>query len=94
MVVIGKFRNGAELRKKPRRQFHYNAGILIDQTSAPIPCMISDISESGARLSLEGAAELPESFVLLLIPNGAARRSCRIIWREGTTVGVVFPQAG
>src|SRR5580698_2372520 len=50
MVVVGNFRNRAELRKKPRRQFHYNAGILIQGEKSPYPCAIADISETGARL--------------------------------------------
>ncbi len=91
MVVIGNYRNRAELRKKPRRQFHYNAQILIDQKSPPIACSISDISESGARLSLEGEQALPDTFMLLLTRNGGARRQCRMIWRDGLTMGVEFP---
>jgi len=91
MVVVGNFRNRAELRKKPRRQFHYNAKILIDKKTPPIACTIVDISESGARLSLERDEELPQTFVLLLTVNGGARRHCRVVWRTGLTVGVAFP---
>jgi PilZ domain len=92
MVVIGNYCNRAELRKKPRRQFHYNAKILIDKTTPPIACSISDISESGARLSLENDRELPETFMLLLTANGGARRHCRVVWREGLMIGVEFPE--
>lgn len=92
MVVVGNYRNHAELRKKPRRSFHYNAKILKDKDSPPLPCAISDISASGARLSLENDVELPPEFILLLTPNGEARRRCRMIWRDGLTVGVKFPQ--
>lgn len=92
MVVVGNFRNHAELRKKARRQFHYNARILTDKDTPAIECSIADISETGARLSLESAAELPETFVLLLTPKGEARRHCRIVWREGLTVGVAFSE--
>ncbi len=59
MVVIGNFRNRAELRKKPRRQFHYNARILIDTKTPAIACSISDISEIGARLLLASEDALP-----------------------------------
>jgi hypothetical protein len=91
MVVVGNFRNRAELRKKPRRHFHYNAKILKDKDSPPFACSISDISDSGARLALENDVELPDTFVLLLTPNGDARRHCRVIWRDGLTLGVKFP---
>jgi PilZ domain len=91
MVVVGNYRNRAELRKKPRRQFHYTARIFIDKDSPPIACSISDISHSGARIALERADKLPDTFVLLLTANGGARRRCRVIWRDGTNVGVQFP---
>jgi hypothetical protein len=92
MVVIGNYRNHAELRKKPRRQFHYNARILTDKDTPLLACSISDISQTGARLALERDEKLPDTFMLLLSANGGARRHCRVIWREGMTVGVEFPE--
>ena len=91
MVVVGNFRNRAELRRKPRRNFHYNASVLIDGTSPPRPCAIADISETGARLVLAKECELPERFILLLTRRGEARRLCRLVWRNGLSAGVEFP---
>lgn len=84
-------RNRAEQRKKPRREFHYNARIVADKDAPPIACMISDISEGGARIALAREVELPDMLVLLLTESGAARRQCRVIWRDGATIGVKFP---
>jgi len=92
MVAVGNYRNHAELRKKPRRQFNYNARVLIDNNSPLVVCAIVDISESGARLALEADEALPETFTLLLTRNGRARRDCRLVWRDGQTLGVEFPQ--
>ena len=80
-----------ELRAKSRRQFHYNASVLIDGTSPPRPCAIADISETVARLVLAKECELPERFVLLLTRRGEARRLCRLVWRNGLSAGVEFP---
>ena len=91
MVVVGNYRNQAELRKKPRRQFHYNASVLLDATSSPQPCAIADISATGARIVLQSACELPERFILLLTRGGEARRHCRLVWRDGLAAGVEFP---
>jgi hypothetical protein len=93
MVVVGNFRNRAELRKKPRRSFHRTARILISREAPLIACAIVDISETGARLLLDNDGEVPEQFVLLLTPTGHPRRDCRVIWREGLTLGVEFPQS-
>ncbi len=90
MVVIGKFRNRTELRKKPRRQFQYVARILTDDNKT-IACEIVDISDSGARLALEQESELPKTFMQLLTADGDARRHCRMVWCNETKVGVEFP---
>ena len=93
MAIVEKNRNGAELRKKQRRQFHYGAKILIDKKSPPVACLISNISDSGARLDLESEVDLPDTFWLLLTPKGDARRHCRVVWREKAVVGVKFPDS-
>jgi methyl-accepting chemotaxis protein len=92
MVVVGNFRNRAELRKKPRRQFHYIAKVIIDENGTALACSIADISETGARIVFESDATVPERFVLLLNATGEARRHCHVVWRSGATVGVTFPQ--
>jgi len=92
MVVVGNSRNRAELRKKTRRAFHYNAAIVTEAAQQPLLCSIADISESGARVVLESECELPQRFVLLLTRKGDARRRCRLVWRDGLTVGVAFPE--
>ena len=92
MVAVGNYRNRAELRKKPRRSFHYHAKILKDKDTQ-VACAVADISHSGARLHLENDVELPPEFVLLLTRNGGAHRNCRIIWRDGLSLGVKFPES-
>jgi hypothetical protein len=81
----------SELRRNPRRNFHYNASVLLDGTSPPRPCAIADISDTGARIILQAECELPERFILLLTRSGEARRHCRLVWRNGLSAGVAFP---
>jgi hypothetical protein len=90
MALARHSRSRAELRKKPRRAFQYAAKIFKDTKSRPLACTISDISESGARLTLDGGGELSDRFVLLFTRNGSTRRRCRVVWRSGSTVGVAF----
>ncbi len=59
MVVTGNFRSRAELRKSPRRKFHYNATIIIEGDTQPHRCAIVDVSNTGARVQLEDDCELP-----------------------------------
>jgi hypothetical protein len=91
MVAVGNYRSQAELRKSPRRKFHYNATIIVERGADPRPCAIIDISHSGARLQLKNDCELPERFMLLLTKGDGPRRHCKIVWRDGLLIGVQFP---
>ena len=89
MVAVGTSRAKAELRKHARKPFHWRATIVAG-AEQPRPCMVTDVSESGARLKLDKSAELPDKFILLLTTSGAARRMCRVVWRSKKEAGVKF----
>ena len=90
MVVIGDFRQQAELRKRRRKALHYAAWILVGPSAEPRKCMLSDISDSGARLTGISQEGLPQEFLLLLSKEGGPRRRCRQVWRDGDRIGVEF----
>jgi hypothetical protein len=52
--------------------------------------MLSDVSKAGAKISLAGHLDVPENFALLLSAEGHTRRTCRVVWRDGTLMGVEF----
>jgi hypothetical protein len=54
-------------------------------------CALHDVSKSGACLSALGAAEMPETFDLVLEAPGLTR-SCRVAWKDDT-LGVRFTRA-
>jgi hypothetical protein len=55
-------------------------------------CFLLDASESGAKLEIEGSAEVLQSkeFFLLLSSTGLAFRRCEMVWIDGSQVGVKF----
>jgi hypothetical protein len=55
-------------------------------------CMMEDISETGAKLTVEGSVEgLPlKEFFLLLSSTGLAYRRCELVWVNGNQIGVNF----
>jgi len=78
-----------ERRKIPRRAINRVAQFSSDDGSLPRSCMITDISEAGARLFSE--ADLPQRFTLSVSGDGGhARRDCRVVWRLGGEFGVEF----
>ena len=85
-------RKRPEQRKHPRRQINYaGAKIVVDKKNTAVNCVVFDVSEGGARIVLENDHAVPDRFLLLLAPNGATPRACRVIWRNGAILGVAFP---
>lgn len=66
------------------------AQITFKDRGQPVHCVIHDMSDGGARLSLEpAAAELPHIFTLVLFKD-SLQRNCRMVWTKGRFVGVKF----
>ena len=57
-----------------------------------MPCAMDDVSDSGAKLRIEGSAEsiTLKEFTLLLSANGKALRHCEVTWAKGSELGVRF----
>ena len=55
-------------------------------------CFLLDASESGAKIELDGSAEVLQSreFFLLLSSTGLAFRRCELVWVDGPLVGVRY----
>jgi hypothetical protein len=59
-------------------------------------CKMEDVSETGAKLTVEGSVEglhLTE-FFLLLSSTGLAYRRCELSWVNGDQIGVTFLRPG
>ncbi|MGX4803414.1 PilZ domain-containing protein [Bradyrhizobium guangdongense] len=55
-------------------------------------CVLLDVSETGAKIEVEGTLEVLQSkeFFLLLSSTGLAFRRCELVWIDGTMAGVHF----
>lgn len=55
-------------------------------------CYLLDASQTGAKLEVEGSADVlrAREFFLLLSSTGLAFRRCELVWVDGTQVGVKF----
>ena len=76
-------------RKALRRSMRYTAWLALapDQSHG---CILSDISDTGARIDVEDSTTVPDNFMLLLSGNGSAKRKCRVVWRKPRQIGVKF----
>lgn len=76
-------------RKAVRRPIRYTAWIALEGNQLH-GCVLSDVSESGARIDTDETKTIPDRFTLLLASNGSARRKCHVVWRNGRRIGVTF----
>jgi PilZ domain len=75
----------SDQRKHPRRELGLAARVTWPVT---VPCTISDVSATGARLTTKYPRSLPNEFHLAL--NADLMRKCRVVWRSGNQIGVSF----
>jgi hypothetical protein len=81
-----------ERRKHPRFAINRIAKFQADLGSLPRDCMITDLSQIGARLYVDGV-EVPDKFHLMVSGDRGYRRECRVVWRLGGEIGVTFVSA-
>ncbi|HWS10096.1 MAG TPA: PilZ domain-containing protein [Xanthobacteraceae bacterium] len=80
-----------ERRSSRRRQINRVAKIQFGSGTLPRDCLITDISDGGVRLHVEGF-DVADDFVLLLTGDdiGAKERIYRVVWRLGYEIGAKF----
>lgn len=84
MGIFPMLLNFRDLRKALRHEIHFPASIRIDEQTPLQTCIIHDISEGGARLTIGLRKETPDNFTLIF------SRSCRVVRRTDGQIGVEF----
>jgi hypothetical protein len=77
-------------RRSTRRPLHYRADIGTIGGEGSVPCVVRDVSDTGARVATHSPDQLPDEFILGLTNAGSLRRLCKVVWRSETEVGVSF----
>jgi hypothetical protein len=80
----------AEKRTAPRYPLARMAKIQLGYDAPAAYCIITDISDGGVRVYLNGL-EVPDEFVLLLSGDGPAKDGrYKVVWRQGDEVGAKY----
>jgi len=85
--------DGMEDRRKddPRTTTSVPGVIKAKTLDRPIPCLVRNVSISGAEIEVAAPSEIPD--VLTLVVDAAEMRiRCYVAWRKGTRVGLAFQQ--
>jgi hypothetical protein len=63
-------------------------GQIIRGPKLPVlTCRVVDYSAGGTCLEIHGLGPIPDRFEFLY---GTVRKKCRVVWRRGVRIGVVF----
>ncbi|MBU1212528.1 MAG: PilZ domain-containing protein [Alphaproteobacteria bacterium] len=87
--------DGAESGRKvdrrlaPRRRVLKGAQAVFLNGHCSIPCMVRDISTSGARIKSMHSAHIPDHFQLVIELDGIEVQ-CEAVWRKSGEIGVRF----
>lgn len=77
-----------ETRIAPRYRASKTA--QIDHGGDKTPCIIRDLSETGAAIELSDlSSRIPETFTLVF-PDDRLKLPCRVVWRTGYRMGIAF----
>jgi hypothetical protein len=79
-----------ERRTVPRYTLERMAKIQLGYDGPLAYCLITDISDGGVRIYLNGL-DVPDEFVLLLSGDGPAKDGrYKVVWREDDEVGAKY----
>jgi hypothetical protein len=83
-------RHPLDVRHHGRKKTRVPAWISYGGSTTPIPCVLWDVSEGGARITAAHSNMLPDAFVLIMNRASDAHRFCQVVWRRKPHLGIKF----
>jgi hypothetical protein len=81
----------AARKKRDARKSLQQAGwITLEGGFAARPCVVQDMSASGAKVTIDDPNPLPAKLRLAFSRDARTGRNCEVVWRRGRSVGVRF----
>jgi hypothetical protein len=81
----------AEIKPRdPRKSLRQPGWITFEGGFAARECIVEDLSNTGAKITVDEPIVLPASFRLAFARDARTGRNCEVIWRRGQTVGAKF----
>jgi hypothetical protein len=77
-------------KREVRKSLHQPGWITLEGGFAARPCVVQDLSTSGAKVTIEDPNALPAKLRLGFSRDARTGRNCEVVWRRGKVVGVKF----
>lgn len=77
-------------KRETRKSLQQRAWIFFDGGFAARPCVVQDMSATGARVAIDDPNSLPAKLRLAFERDARTGRNCEVVWRRGNAVGIKF----
>ncbi len=79
------------MRRDRRRSFRveWNSTAMIYDGTMARPCILTNFSNGGAKITGVVVSTVPDEFSLRITPHSRPHR-CRVLWRAEESLGVLF----
>ena len=77
-------------QRELRKSLHQAGWITLEGGFAARPCVVHDMSSTGAKVTIEDPNSLPAKLRLAFSRDARTGRPCEVVWRRGKSVGVRF----
>ena len=82
---------GTDTKKREKRKSLNQSGwITLQGGFAARPCVVQDMSATGAKVTIDDPNALPVKLRLALSRDAHTGRNCEVVWRRGKSVGIKF----
>jgi hypothetical protein len=80
----------ATKKREARKSLRQPGWITLDGGFAARPCVVQDMSTTGAKLTIDDPNVLPARLRLAFSRDARTGRNCEVVWRRGKALGVKF----
>jgi hypothetical protein len=80
----------ATTKREVRKSLRQSGWITLDGGFAARPCVVQDMSGSGAKITLDDSSALAGRLRLAFSRDARTGRHCEVVWRRGKSLGLKF----
>jgi hypothetical protein len=80
----------AAKKREARKSVQQPGWITLDGGFAARPCVVQDLSSTGAKVTVDDGNVLPGRLRLAFSRDARTGRNCEVVWHRGKTVGIKF----
>ena len=81
---------GVTKKREARKSLRQSGWITLDGGFAARPCVVQDMSASGAKITVDDSSVLSGRLRLAFARDARTGRNCEVVWRRGKSLGVKF----